>query len=93
MEYVQFFPLTPNTSMNTLLTDLPEKIDLLLLDGAKALYTDVLEMLEPHLRPGAFILADNADYCPSYMAYVSSPENGYMSVSVSEEVELSLRVG
>lgn len=80
-------------ALQTLRTDLPEVIDLLLLDGAKALYTDVLEMLEPRLRPGAFILADNADYCPSYMAYVSSPKNGYMSVSVSEEVELSMRVG
>lgn len=80
-------------ALQTLRTDLPEVIDLLLLDGAKALYTDVLEMLEPRLRPGAFILADNADYCPSYMAYVSSPQNGYMSVSVSEEVELSMRVG
>jgi predicted O-methyltransferase YrrM len=48
-------------ALQTLKADLPETIDLLLLDGAKALYSDVLALLEDRLRPGAFVVADNAD--------------------------------
>jgi predicted O-methyltransferase YrrM len=80
-------------ALQTLGADLPPSIDLLLLDGAKALYPDILRLLESRLRPGALILADNADYSPSYMAYVCSPENGYLSTSFSEDVELSIRLG
>ncbi len=51
----------------TLSADLPESIDLLLLDGAKALYPDILGLLESRLRPGACVVADNADYSPEYL--------------------------
>jgi predicted O-methyltransferase YrrM len=77
----------------TLSVDLPETIDLLLLDGAKALYSDILSLVESRLRPGAFLVADNADYCPDYLARVRSPANGYMSVPFAEDVELSMRLG
>lgn len=77
----------------TLATDLPEAIDLLLLDGAKALYGDVLSLVESRLRPGALVVADNSDYCPEYLAYVRSPANGYLSVPFGEDVELSVRLG
>ncbi|MFJ7793865.1 O-methyltransferase [Pseudomonas sp. NPDC096950] len=76
----------------TLATDLPEAIDLLLLDGAKALYGDVLSLVESRLRPGALVVADNSDYCPEYLAYVRSPANGYLSVPFGEDVELSVRL-
>jgi len=36
-----------------------------LLDGAKGLYAPVLSMLEPHVKPGTLIVADNADRTPS----------------------------
>jgi predicted O-methyltransferase YrrM len=49
-------------ALQTLSVDLPETIDLLLLDGAKALYPEILNLVEGRLRPGAFIVADNADY-------------------------------
>jgi predicted O-methyltransferase YrrM len=80
-------------ALKTLSADLPETIDLLLLDGAKALYPDILGLVEICLRPGAFIVADNADYSPDYLARVRSIANGYISVPFAEDVELSMRIG
>ncbi|MGB3126306.1 MAG: class I SAM-dependent methyltransferase, partial [Pseudomonas sp.] len=76
----------------TLATDLPEAVDLLLLDGAKTLYGDVLGLVEKHLRPGALVVADNTDYCPEYLAHVRSPQNGYLSVPFGDDIELSIRL-
>ena len=80
-------------ALQTLSTDLPNTIDLLLLDGAKALYSDILSLLENRLKPGAFIVADNADYCPDYVARIRSPEGDYLSLPFDEDVELSMRLG
>ncbi|WP_065373123.1 O-methyltransferase [Ensifer adhaerens] len=80
-------------ALKTLSIDLPETIDLLLLDGAKALYRDVLDLVEDRLKPGALIVADNADDCPDYLAHVRSAASGYISVPFSEDVELSMRAG
>lgn len=80
-------------ALKTLAVDLPETIDLLLLDGAKALYLDILGLVEGRLRPGALIVADNADYSPDYLARVRSPASGYLSTPFAEEVELSMRIG
>jgi predicted O-methyltransferase YrrM len=63
-------------ALQTLSVDLPETIDLLLLDGAKALYPEILSLVQSRLRPGAFVLADNADDSPDYLALVRSPANG-----------------
>ena len=79
-------------AMQTLRDDLPDTIDLLLLDGAKALYPDILNLVESRLKPGAFVIADNADYSPEYLSRVRSPENGYVSVPFGEDVELSMRM-
>ncbi|OAE10705.1 methyltransferase [Pseudomonas simiae] len=76
----------------TLATDMPEAVDLLLLDGAKALYGDVLNLVEKHLRPGALVVADNTDYCPEYLAHVREPANGYLSVAFADDIELSIRL-
>jgi predicted O-methyltransferase YrrM len=80
-------------ALQTLAADLPETIDLVLLDGAKALYGDILSLLESRLKAGALIVADNADYCPEYLARVRSPASGYLSVPFGEDVELSMRIG
>jgi predicted O-methyltransferase YrrM len=80
-------------ALQTLSADLPATIDLVLLDGAKGLYPDILDLLEKHLRPGALIVADNADFSPDYLARVRSPAKGYLSVPFGEDVELSMRVG
>jgi predicted O-methyltransferase YrrM len=79
-------------ALETLARDLPESIDLVLLDGAKSLYPRVLALLEPRLRAGALILADNADMCPEYLAEVRASGRGYLSVPFSEDVELSMRL-
>jgi len=80
-------------ALQTLSVDLPETIDLLLLDGAKALYPEILGLVESRLRPGALIVADNADYSPDYLARVRSPTGGYLSTPFAEDVELSMRIG
>src|SRR5277367_5176510 len=80
-------------ALQTLSIDLPETIDLLLLDGAKSLYPEILNLVESRLRPGAIIVADNADHSPDYLAHVRSPANGYMSTPFAEDVEMSVRMG
>lgn len=75
----------------TLADDLPDTIDLVLLDGAKPLYADILTLLEPCLKAGALIIADNADRCPDYLARVRSPESGYLSLPFADDVELSVK--
>lgn len=80
-------------ALQTLAHDLPEAIDLLLLDGAKSLYPEILGLVESRLKPGAFIVADNADYSPEYLKRVRAPANGYLSVPFADDVELSMRTG
>lgn len=79
-------------ALTTFKSDLPERIDLVLLDGAKALYPDILDLLEDRLRPGAIIVADNADDSPDYLERVRKPGSGYMSTAFADDVELSVRI-
>ena len=85
--------LREGDALQTLSHGLPETIDLVLLDGAKSLYPDVLALLEPRLRSGALILADNADRSPEYLARVRAVGGPYMSLPFGSDVELSMRVG
>ena len=78
-------------ALETLSRDLPEVIDLVLLDGAKTLYAQVLSQLAPRLRSGALIVADNADMCPEYLARVQSPGSGYLSMTIGGDVELTMK--
>ena len=78
-------------ALQTLGTDLPESIDLLLLDGAKALYPEILSLLESRLRPGALVVADDADYCPDYVDHVRSTSGGYLSTPFADDIEVSMR--
>src|SRR6185312_1876305 len=80
-------------ALQTLSVDLPDTVDLLLLDGAKALYPEILNLVENRLRPGALIVADNAEYSPDYLARLRAPSSGYLSTPFAEDVELSMRVG
>ncbi len=79
-------------ALETLSVDLPDSIDLLLLDGAKSLYPEILDLVEARLRPGALVVADNADYSPEYLARVRSPGGPYLSVPFAEDIELSIRL-
>jgi predicted O-methyltransferase YrrM len=80
-------------ALETLSADLPQQIDLLLLDGAKALYPEILGLVQSRLRPGAFIIADNAGYSPEYLAIVRAPSAQYMSMPFADDVELSIKLG
>jgi predicted O-methyltransferase YrrM len=83
--------LRDGDALQTLADELPDRIDLVLLDGAKSLYPVVLMLLEPHLRPGSLIVADNADRSPEYLRRVRSFTEGYSSVPFADDVELSMR--
>lgn len=48
-------------ALQTLSVDLPESIDMLLLDGAKALYPEILALVESRLKSGALIIADDVE--------------------------------
>lgn len=56
----------------------------MLLDGGPALYIEVLQMLVPHLRPGALVIADNIDdNLHPYATWVRDPANGFVSSSIT----------
>lgn len=78
-------------ALQTLSSNLPDPIDLLLLDGSKALYLEILTLTEKYLKPGALILADDAESSPDYLAYIRSSSGNYISVSIADDVELSMR--
>jgi predicted O-methyltransferase YrrM len=90
---IDFVEIREGDALKTLSVDLPDTIDLVLLDGAKALYPEILSLLESRLRPGALIVADNANMSPGYLKRVRSPASGYMSTPFSADVELSMRIG
>jgi predicted O-methyltransferase YrrM len=84
--------LREGDAMQTLARDLPGEIDLVLLDGAKSLYVPVLDLLEPHLREGALVIADNTDTVPAYVERVRAAGGGYTSVPFGDDVEISMRI-
>ena len=91
-ELVDLVEIRVGDALQTLRSGLPDTIDLVLLDGAKALYPQVLDLLESRLRPGALVVADNADDSPEYLARVRSPANGWLSTPFAEDVEVSMKL-
>ncbi|MHB1559141.1 MAG: O-methyltransferase [Isosphaeraceae bacterium] len=79
------------------LRDLGSPVDLVFLDGWKLLYLPVLRLLEPKLRAGAAVVADDLALFPDqlrgYLEYVRDPSHGYSSVEVpiGDSFELSVR--
>ncbi|QEL19182.1 O-methyltransferase [Limnoglobus roseus] len=92
-DLIDLVEIREGDALKTLAADLPDVIDLVLLDGAKSLYPDILALVEPRLRPGAFVLADNAEHSPEYLARVRATGSGYLSVPFADDVELSMRLG
>ncbi|HXX66013.1 MAG TPA: class I SAM-dependent methyltransferase [Polyangiaceae bacterium] len=78
-------------ALETLARDLPERIDLVLLDGHKPLYERVLDLVAPRVRRGAFLVADNADASPGYLARVRHSGGEYLSVPFTGDVEVSMK--
>ncbi len=83
--------LREGDALQTLARDLPETIDLLFLDGAKALYPEILDLVEPRLRRGAVVIADNASLYMPYLDRIRDPDSGYLSLPVGADMELSVR--
>ena len=79
-------------ALETFARDLPETIDIVLLDGHKALYAKILALLAPRLRSGAYLIADNADACPDYKALVRARNSGYLSIPFGDDVELTMKL-
>jgi predicted O-methyltransferase YrrM len=62
---------------------LQDDVDLLLIDGAMTLYLPVLKLIEPRLKSGAVILAENA-FEPGYLGHVRDPANNYLSMPLPD---------
>lgn len=81
------------------LSDLDGPVDFVLLDGWKDLYLPVIKMLEPSLKPGALVVADNTESADlrDYLDHVRNPDNGYVSFNfparASDSMELSCWAG
>ncbi len=81
------------------LREVPEPIDLVLLDGWKDLYLPVLGLLKPRLRPGAVVLADNIfpfkKSLRPYVEHMQCGEYGFESttLSISDGFEYSVYLG
>jgi len=71
------------------LKDVEGPVDLLFLDGWKDIYVPVAKLMEPKLRPGSLVLADNLHTFPAelkpYLDYVNRPEGPYRSVTLPFE--------
>ena len=79
-------------ALETLACDLPPKLDLVLLDGAKGLYADILRRVESCLRPGSLVLADDSHHSPELVSWMRSDTNRYLSVPLVGNLELSMRI-
>lgn len=79
-------------ALETLSQNMPETFDLVLLDGAKGLYADILKRVEGCLRPGSLILADDAHHCPEYVSQIRSTPEQYLSIPLTGDLELSMRL-
>jgi predicted O-methyltransferase YrrM len=55
-------------------------------------HPDILDLAESRLRPGALIVAENADHSPEYLARERSSASGYMWVPLSDDVDRSMRL-
>ncbi|WP_437284382.1 O-methyltransferase [Sorangium sp. So ce406] len=86
--------LREGDALQTLTQGFDGGIDMVLLDGWKEIYLSVLQLLEPHLNPGALVIADDTTVYPEsvtpYLEYVRKEGNGYLSVAVPLDDGLEL---
>ncbi|MGB6385333.1 MAG: class I SAM-dependent methyltransferase [Terriglobales bacterium] len=79
------------------LRDLGGQVDFALIDGwpreeEPSLAREVIEIIAPQLRVGAYVMNDNAE--PDFLDFVRDPGNGFLSVTLplKNGTELSVRV-
>ncbi|MFS7877806.1 O-methyltransferase [Streptomyces asiaticus] len=83
------------------LRDLPESVDLLLMDGWPNLNRAVLEVVEPRLRQGALVLVDDMDMEFGFdihremREYLADPASGYLALplGVAHGILAGVRLG
>ncbi|KAJ7875323.1 S-adenosyl-L-methionine-dependent methyltransferase [Mycena olivaceomarginata] len=70
----------------TLKTDLAEPVDFLLLDIWTPMALPTLKLVQPHLKKGAIVVADNVDAAKEgyreLVEYIGKPENGFKATSI-----------
>lgn len=76
-------------ALETLTSDLPTPVDLVLLNGATTLYLPVLQLLDAHLTAGSIVVADTASRSPGYLAYVRT-SGAYVSTPAGDDIEISM---
>jgi predicted O-methyltransferase YrrM len=81
---VELVDIRVGDAMETLRKEPVGGIDLVLLDGAKGMYVDVLKLLEPTLHAGAIVTADNTDFAglEGFLEYVRRPGGGYVTSAI-----------
>jgi hypothetical protein len=79
-------------ALQTIAHDLPDTMNLVILDGAKCLYMDILECVDERLYPGSLMLADDTNRCPDYVQSIRAHAHKYLSVPLRDDVELSMRL-
>lgn len=78
------------------LKNLPEPVDVLLLDGWPTLRLPVLGLVEPCLRPGSLVICDDIDLEISrdlnkeFLDHVNDPASGYLSVRLPVHMGVQL---
>lgn len=80
-------------ALKTLAANLPDSIDLVLLDGAKSLYLDVLDLLQRAHAPRCARGGRHADCCPPYVERVHDATNGWVSVPFADDLKMSMWIG
>lgn len=83
------------------LRELPDTVDLLLLDGFPTFRREILRLVEPRLRSGALVLVDDIDLEFGrdtkwrFLAYVDDRANGYHSLRlpIGDGLQMCTRLG
>ena len=77
------------------LRDLPDPVDVLVLDGRNDLYFAILELVEPHLAAGALIIADLGVDDPdlrAYQGHLRERDGAYHSITLPLDAGIELTV-
>jgi predicted O-methyltransferase YrrM len=79
------------------LRDLGGPVDFALIDGwpvneGRSLAREVIEMIAPQLRIGAYVLNDNGE--TDFLDFIRDPANGFLSITlpIKNGTELSVRI-
>ena len=100
MGLAEYVEIRPGDARETL-ADPGGNVDMLLVDGHKDFYIDIVKLLTPHLRPGAVVLGDNVTTgapilkgLVPYVNFMKDLQNGFCSVTIpfKDGLEYSVRI-